>query len=76
MKPVRFDGMNCIFKAPGCEDLPTLKTEQDGTVAVTSVWRPSAEDLEILNAGGCICLNVHGGQPPVALWAQQVSVIG
>ena len=75
MKPVRFEGRNTTYTAPDCMDLPTQAEQRDGKLEVTSCWKPSAEELEILNAGGCVCLCVRGGQPPVALWAQQVAVI-
>ena len=72
MKPVKFEGMNCTYGAPDCFDLPTMVEEQNGHQQVTSFWKPSAEDLQILNAGGCVGLCVRGGQPPVALWAENV----
>ena len=75
MKPVRFEGMNTIYTAPDCMNLPTMAEERDGKLEVTSCWKPSAEDLEILNAGGCVCLCVRGGQPPMALWAQVVAEV-
>ena len=75
MKPVRFEGANCTYVAPDCGDLPTRREIEDEYVSVTSVWKPSAEDLEVLNAGGCVCLNVMGGQPPVALWVQEVNIL-
>ena len=75
MEAVKFKGQNCTFTAPGCFDLPTLVERQDdGDMLVTSCWQPSAEELAILNAGGCVCLCVRGGQPPVALWAESVPV--
>ena len=75
MKAVNFSGMNTTYVAPGCFDLPTMAEERGGNLEVTSCWKPSAEELEILNAGGCVCLCVRGGQPPVALWAQSVEII-
>ena len=75
MKPVKFEGANCTHTAPGCKDLPSLHILDGGHLSVTSVWKPSVEDLEALNNGGCICLNVLGGQPPVALWVQEVNIV-
>ena len=75
MDPVKFEGMNVTYVSPGCGDLPTLAHEEDGHLCVTSCWKPSAEDLVALNAGGCVCLNVVGGQPPVAMWVQEVNII-
>ena len=74
MKPVKFEGMNCTYTAPDCEDLPALQEVEASHLTVTSVWQPSEEDLKVLNAGGCICLSVLGGQPPVSLWAQNVAI--
>ncbi len=75
MEAVKFSGMNTTYVAPGCFDLPTMAEERDGKLEVTSCWKPSAEDLEMLNAGGCVCLCVRGGQPPVALWTQNVEIV-
>ena len=75
MKPVKFEGANCTYKAPGCKDLPSLHVLDGEYLSVTSVWKPSAEDLEVLNNGGCVCLNVLGGQPPVNLWVQEVNIV-
>lgn len=75
MEAVKFQGMTTIYGAPDCFDLPTTVEVKDGHLEVTSCWKPSAEDLAVLNAGGCICLCVRGGQPPVALWAQDVSIM-
>lgn len=75
MEAVKFKGQNCTFTAPDCFDLPTLVEKQEtGHMTVTSCWKPSEEELAILNAGGCVCLCVRGGQPPVALWAEAVSI--
>ncbi|NLU23723.1 MAG: hypothetical protein GXW99_03165 [Clostridiales bacterium] len=77
MNPVKFAGMNATFVAPGCDDLSAMKetSERYGRPSVTSCWKPTEEELQVLNNGGCVCLSVIGGQPPVALWAQKVEVI-
>ena len=75
METVKFSGMNAVYKAPGCDDLPAFKDQKDGVICVTSCWRPSREELDILNSGGCVCLSVIGGQPPVSIWAQKANVI-
>ena len=74
MKPVPFSTMNCNYTAPGCEDLPARQEEVNGHLEVVSVWQPSQEELNILNAGGMICLSVIGGQPPVSIWAEKVQL--
>jgi hypothetical protein len=38
---------------PVCEDI-----DPDSGTWTHSFWKPSAEDLKILNEGGCICLQV------------------
>lgn len=76
MEPVKFAGMNTNYVAENCGDLPALVEHQDeGVVAITSVWKPSEEDLAALNAGGCVCLAVYGTQPPVAMWVQEVNIV-
>lgn len=73
MEPVKFQGMNTTYVAPNCGDLPTKVEMQEGDIkAITSVWKPSEEDLKLLNDGGCVCLSVYGFQPPVSLWTQEV----
>lgn len=73
MLPVRFKGMTNIYGAPEGHD-PTkdgeifdLPVMNDGT-ALTSVWKPNKEELDILNKGGGISLSIMGqAQPPVML---------
>ena len=76
MEPVKFKGANCVYTAPECKDLPACEQKDENYgFSVTSCWKPSEEDLAILNAGGCICLTVAGGQPPVSLWTQEVNIV-
>ena len=76
MEPVKFHGMNTNYGAEGCENLPAVvEQEESGMVTITSVWKPSEEDLKILNEGGCVCLSLYGCQPPVGMWAQAVEII-
>lgn len=77
MEPVKFVGMNTNYVAEDCGDLPTM-VENDpdtGLPVITSVWKPSDEDLRILNEGGCICLSLFGSQPPVCMFAQIVDIV-
>ncbi len=73
MKPVEFEGQTLLLGPPegsrrgACGALPVLKAADDafGTRFV-SYWRPSPEDLAVLNAGGHVELQVCGaGHPPV-----------
>ena len=77
MNAVKFEGMNVTYTAPGCGDLPSFVevNSEEGRLVVTSCWKPSEEDLAVLNNGGCICLHVVGGQPPVAISAQHITII-
>lgn len=75
MEAVKFDGANVTYTAPGCGDLPARAAVSDGKLNITSVWKPSEEDLAVMNAGGYICLNVLGGQPPVALWTEKLNTV-
>ena len=76
MEPVKFQGMNTNYVAENCNDLPTMvEKDDDGMITITSVWKPSEEDLKILNEGGCVCLSVYGCQPPVAMWTQQANIV-
>lgn len=73
MIPVRFNGMTNIYTAPEGHnaerdgeifDLPVM----DDGVTMTSVWKPSEEELDILVNGGGISLSILGrAQPPVML---------
>lgn len=73
MLPVKFNGMTNLYTAPEGHnaerdgeifDLPVM----DDGVTMTSVWKPSEEELDILVNGGGISLSILGrAQPPVML---------
>ena len=78
MEPVKFKGMTTSYGAEGCGDLSAmveLSEDPNGGTVITSVWKPSKEDLKVLNEGGCICLALYGCQSPVGMWAQTVEII-
>ena len=75
MEAIKFEGANVTYTAPGCDDLPARVAVVHEQLNVTSVWKPSEEELAILNDGGYVCLNVLGGQPPVALWAEKLNTV-
>lgn len=51
-----------------CSALPVTDTVQDGVAGVASFWRPDADELKALQAGGLVVLNVIGRtMPPVQL---------
>jgi hypothetical protein len=73
MTPVAFPRVNCIFGPPrdwvrerdgDCQHLPVAVA---GSL-MTSAWRPTPEQLAVLNAGGLVTLTVCGSvHPPVML---------
>lgn len=62
---------NMLLGAPpgmqNCDTLPaTMTTEPE--VIIASFWRPTEEELQVLNAGGSVVLHIFGtAHPPVAL---------
>ena len=51
-----------------CSALAITRTEVDGLPVVVSYWRPDADELAVLNAGGSVALHVAGtSMPPVML---------
>ena len=70
MIPIRFASANAALSAPKdwdeeangpCQDLPVLQTNS----GFLSVWKPSEEELAILNEGGAVYLTVMGVTHPV-----------
>lgn len=50
--------------------LPITDSNQDGVQTILSFWKPDAEELALLNAGGLVALSVVGlNMPPVAILA-------
>jgi hypothetical protein len=51
-----------------CGALPITRMDVDGRPAVVSFWKPTAEELAMLNAGGTVALWVLGQtMPPVSV---------
>lgn len=76
MNKIQHPSNNGVLGAPAgwvqgdnpCGALPITRTECDGLAVVKSYWRPDAEELAALNAGGCVALSVVGNtMPPVML---------
>lgn len=76
MNKIQHPSNNAVLGAPKdwdqgqlpCSALPITRTEVDGMAAVVSYWRPDAEELAMLNAGGSVALHVLGAtMPPVML---------
>lgn len=77
MEIVRLEGMNRDLQPPAdwdvakhgeCAPLPVFAEVKNGALVITSAWKPSAEELVHLNAGGAVALVVYGTtHPPVAI---------
>lgn len=68
MNPIKFEDMNCTFKASGCGDLPALKTN----TYIVSCWEMTDKEKEEFAKTGKIYLAVYGGvQPPVSLYVDR-----
>ena len=75
MLPVDFQEANFTFGKPvdmtdeECGSLRVHKGQYpDGTPRITSKWLPNKEDIEAINRGEGIYLNIIGyGMPPVSL---------
>ncbi len=55
---------------PTCETLPaTMMIDEETTqVTIASFWRPTPEELKLLNDGGSVVLYIFGTfHPPVAI---------
>jgi hypothetical protein len=78
MLPQSFEQANFTFTKPQgwtdeeCMDLHVHKGQYpNGTPTIISYWKPNKEDLEALNNGGGIYLEIIGqGMPPVALFTE------
>lgn len=76
MKGTQFPGWTFDLVKPAdmtdeqCSSLPATKgTTQDGFPYILTAFKPSKEDLETLNSGGLVYLQVLGQQfAPVALF--------
>ena len=76
MNRIQHHTNNAVLGAPAgwnqqdlpCGALPVTRTQIDGLAAVVSFWRPTAEELAALNAGGAVQLCVLGQtMPPVSV---------
>ena len=73
---IDFPGTNMSFGKPAdmedeqCASLKAMVGKDQNQVPyILTAWQPSYEDLQALNAGRPLMLQiVGGGMPPVALW--------
>lgn len=67
MRPVEQRGAT-TYTGSGCEPLPVVRGDMDGTPVLISEWELSAEEIAQVLQTGRIWLQVRGtAQPPVCL---------
>lgn len=54
-----------------CGHLHVRAVPHGALVRYESAWEPTPEELAILQAGGSIVVSVIGGQPPIAVYAEE-----
>lgn len=74
MTPIQHTSCNAVLGAPRgvsidqCKALAIRRVQyEDGACAVQSFWKPSAEELALLNAGHPVQLELWGVTMPPAL---------
>lgn len=77
MEMIKLPGMNRELGAPKdwdaekdgpCGSLPVFAEVSNGTMRMTSAWKPSAEELDALLRGGVVALVIYGTlHPPIAV---------
>lgn len=78
MLPTDFPQANFTFSKPqgvkdeDCSDLRVFKGhDTEGVPVIISQWQPSKEDIEAINQGKPIYLQIMGyGMPPVSLYTE------
>jgi len=71
VNPIYHRTNNMLLAANGIPDTiditATMLTKDDGKLhAVVTMWKPTPEELELLNSNGCVALHVHSAShPPV-----------
>lgn len=76
MMPIDFEGSNLTLTKPGnmtdeqCSSIKAYKDVDDaGFPFILTVWQPSKEDIEAINAGRPICVKTVGeGFQPMAIY--------
>lgn len=68
MSPVKCPWMQHTAVGKGCEDLPYMNGEMDGTPCLVTVWRPTADEVIAIMEGRPVVLTTMGTTtPPVML---------
>lgn len=78
MIPIDFPNANFTFTKPStmtdeqCSDLRVFKGhDEEDTPVIISCWQPNKEDIESINAGKPIYLQIVGySMPPVVLYTE------
>jgi len=78
MKAIEFEGQNMMLMPPvgsargECGQLPVYRDREASTMS--SVWKPSKEDLIALAGGAHVVLHIWSGEihPPVSLSVQKL----
>lgn len=76
MRAIHFKEANKIYTKPEgmtdeeCYSISAYEGKfDDGTPFVVTVWQPSKEDIDAINAGRPVCLRfIGGGLPPHSLY--------
>lgn len=74
MSPSQFPEANVVFGSPSdlpgsCQPIHAFQGQVqggifDGSQFVITAWKPTPEELRVLNEGGSVYLCVMGGLPP------------
>lgn len=75
MKSINFaEATHVLGVAQGYQPLAVLRTEENGNVINNSYWKPTGEEIALLQAGHAIHLGILGSQPPVLLGISNIKV--
>lgn len=69
MNPIVPANSNMVYRAPqgmdNCDDLHVFVYNDGDVRIITSAWKPTPEELVLLNAGQPVQLHVYGHSHPV-----------
>ena len=82
MEPLKIKNSNRVLGQPEawneerdgkCETLAVRAIDlTEGLPVIESAWRPTEDEMALLNAGGSVILRIFGnGMPPVQLYVEQ-----
>lgn len=74
MEAIQFRQANMVLTGPDGSDihpLPVFANQDENTL--TSLWKPTEEERQVIAQGGCVVLSILGGaHPPVKVGAAVV----